>query len=252
MGTQRQPGRRRGADVAVDEHVPAAVPGNHSQCGAGPVSGGQVGDPDPGGRPANVGDRRVRRERPAHGPVRLDCAEHVARDGGNEEAARRPGRLRVPAEQTAGAVGLDHPGPLRRADQQSPAARDLGQGRLRVVDADRERFVDPVAHLRPGRGEEQGGEQCRGRKRERQARPSRPLGAVRLALLEGRLRQAPAAALRLLGAGDRRLPQQRSQAILVHRSASPSRSPSRSRARRSRELTVPRGSSSMRPISPGL
>ena len=200
------------------------------------------------------GDRLARAgERPPHAPPRIQRRQLVAAPGHDEAPVRRPRRAVVGPEPPLAAVGRDHPRAVarpRRAAGRRPAAARAPAGR-RLPGAEDARA--PSARRR-----------CAARRPP--PRPPRP--PTDSATAATRAGHGPAPAPRRV-AGVRRAdhaprplarggvlgrggPQRVAQLAPGHRGTAPMRSPSASRPRRRRELTVPRGRSSARAISPGV
>ena len=178
------------------------------------------------------------------------------RDGG-EAPARRPRRLAVRADEGRRA-GADQRDPVRAVGEQPPAPRGA---RRRGAEPARRALDDRVAQPVPDRLAG-GGERADGRdRREQQRGDRRPRPRARAAAAAGRRRDVrvgvrgqrggPGARERVLLAGHADAAQLLPEAALVHRRSPSSRS-SASSPRRRREFTVPRGSSSIAAISPGV
>ena len=196
--------------------------------------------------PAREADPRPG-ERPVDGAARREGGELVRGRGDDVEPVRRPRRLRVVAEPPFRAIRRDDPGTALARDEHASAGRQAEQRRLGVLDPDR--AADGVHDRAAGLREGGGGQRCDRAAREYEPHPLPRLRA-RLALRVGGVDDLPGAGLRLLVDG--RGVQQPPYAPFAHSGSSRSTVSSRSRPRRSRELTVPRGRSSSSAISPGV
>ena len=225
---------------------------------------------DPERAAGAVGDveallRRPPRQADALGTVQLpadaarigvDRGERAAARGRDVEPARRPRRVLPGAEPLALAAALDDPHAAVLADEQPPGrgqfeAADGGGGRRRLLDHGAHPVADLVrqAAVALGHADRDGGRK-RGDPHQPDGARAPPRRGLRVRGDDG----LPRALARRHLLRQRRLAQGALECLdLVpgHRSSS-SASASASSARRSLELTVPRGRSSIAAISPGV
>ena len=229
-------GHRR--DVPARSAVPGAVTRHHPH-GATLEVGHAIAEPGRPGRPAH---RPGPHDGPANGAVGLHRVQAPAARGGDVEATGRPAGVGVVAQPSQPAVRPVHPGSRRRAHQQVALRGQPGEAWVRA-----HAVGDPVAHVGPGRRERRAQQP-----EQRRARPPPPpVAGSETPPGVGRARPGPRAARRRVrspasrspGAGRSR--RARLELVLGH-GISPTESPSRSSARRSREFTVPRGIPSIR------
>ena len=222
----------------------AAVAADDVERAAGKVGDAAAGRHGGLDRPARQRDRAGRRDAPANLPV--------GDVHGDEARARRQHGVGAVRREIAVARGPERAHAAARADRvgdaaperEDDAARQLHGCERGAITA--RRVVAQMRRDRDGTGRREGGQQRPDDPRHAHAPP-----AGGRALREGREHEPPAALAGLDLAGGLEPQQARAQELLVgvHASTVPASS---SRARRSRELTVPRGRSSMSAISPGV
>ena len=245
LSLERLPGRRDRRNVLGQEAVARAVPGHDAERVTRPIGDAEAG----AGRPPRVRDRLRSRHGPARVAVGLerDDATPACRD--DEARAGRERRVLVGAEQALGAIRPHEPRPALGDDEELTGRGQPDERGLRLLRAGHA-VANPVADCPAGRRECGGNE--RGDHGECDQRPEPARAAHRLPLGVRGLHDGPGAALSLELVGDRSGQQRRADVAGGHSGSSTSTTPwSASRPRRSREFTVPRGSSSMRAISPG-
>ena len=196
---------------------------------------GEVGDPRVRARP---GPRRRGHlptgERPADALVDVERDQFVSASRDDVEPVRRPFGVGVRAELALVAVrlGEPHAAAFRRDDEQASGSRQREQRRVGVFDADSltHPLEDGAARRREYRCEHRGQESRADPGQEQRASRASAAAWGALELLERPAHHLPAPLLGVLHV----------------------RSFIRSRPRRRRELTVPRGRSSSSAISPGV
>ena len=237
----RAASRRRCRPIATRRSAPAAV-----------------GDPVAVGRPARHAHRPVAGRVQRSCPCGSRATSSLPRARRHEQPAGRPGG--VAESRPAGG------GRRRRATSQAPpsatTSRRPGAGsdvseRARGLRRRADHVVDPVAHLGAGRGErERAGDRGGGRRDGERARrpalgaPAHAPRAPRCTTCQARRSASAARGGRAARSSWRR--RRSNGGAAAHAASSASSAASRSSARRSRELTVPRGSSSSCAISPGV
>ena len=267
----RAPHERAGVDVADLDAPARADPGQrvrragapcrrHRPHGlgedprAGPVAGhdrehvvAAIGDPVAVGRPRRVAHRPARGDRPRHAAVRRHRAQLATAPGGHVEPARRPRRRRPRPEPQPRPVPAHDPRPLRRGDEHSPGRQRRRAMSERAGRSERHHrghgapTAEALPPPRPPRRRSDG----RQRQRDHPPSPTPPRGAGPRA--DGRRPAAPTRAPRR-----RRIGKRSGLEAIAQRAHRSTASCSPSSPRRSRELTVPRGSPSAEAISPGV
>ena len=235
--------------------VPQLVVARPVACHDSQLSSVQVRDAESVRRPARGVHRAGARERPADLALRIGIDRGHTVIPGDDDVLRlrRPGPLRPGHELARRAVGADEPRPGPRVDQEQARRRQRGQCGLSLhllTGADRvpNGADERAAGRRDGCGQDENGD---GRRQER-AKVSLGPGD-RLARVQGSSHERPGPPLcvelvRRLDALER-APYFGVAAHACSRSMISSR---RSRPRRRRELTVPRGRLRSSAISPGV
>jgi hypothetical protein len=214
-----------------------------------------IGDPrvEPSPGPARARHRKGARERPAHfSGFGTQSDKMVALCCGDVEAARRPGCAAVVTEEALRSVLVDDPRTCGRKHEQPAGRRELHERRLRRSPTDdiAEAIDDGLAWGSKGGDEHCGCDQHGDAEREKRA-------AVSVCPRDRLARcicgpDDPPASLGRAGFVRKLHPMKGAPNVaLVHPFSRTTLSCRASSPRRSRELTVPRGSSSSSAISPG-
>ncbi len=229
MQTGGIPGRGDVPRGAVEQTVAGAVAADDPQSARGDVRDPRV---RPRAFPGGVADA-VTRERPADVTPGSHRGQLVVSGHDQIEAVRRPGGVLVGAQSSFEPVASDEPdaGAAGRDDEQASAGREREERGGGVLDPDRLAYA--LEHGPPRwREDRRRRHHGRSRKHPQEQAGARSAGnAVRSSFLVGAPDDLPRALF-----------------DLIHASSSFSRS----RPRRRRELTVPRGRSRSSAISPGV